>query len=93
MGRGRKLTEFKPQQIAYPISEAERSLKGKALADMCGEIDKLRADAADAAGIARKKIRALDKERRLLAECVRTGNEMRDAQLELAPKTKLTAAK
>lgn len=85
MARGRKLTEFVSPQVAFPLDEKEQRVRAHELADVCGEIDKLRADAAEHAGTERKKIRALDKRRRVLAECVRTGTEMRDAQLELVP--------
>jgi hypothetical protein len=83
MPRGRrKVVEFTEPQIAVPLSEGEQHVKGKELADICAEIDKLRADAAEHAGAERKKIRALDKRRRQLGECVRTGTEMRPAQQE-----------
>lgn len=78
--KGRKLTEFVDPQVAVPLSEAEQHAKAIDLARLCAEIDKLRADAADSAATQRKKIRALEKQRRLTAECVATGNEMRDAQ-------------
>jgi hypothetical protein len=81
--RGRKVTEFVEPQVAVPIDEKKQALKAKELADLCAEIDKRRADAADAASSARKHIRALDKRRRVLTECVRTGTEMQDAQLTL----------
>lgn len=87
MGRRRKLTEFTPQQVPFALSEAEQRIKAKELADLFQEIDKARADAADAASSARKHVRALTKQARILAECVRTGNEMRDAQLELSSKS------
>lgn len=92
MGR-RKLTEFTSPQIAVPLSEAEQRVKAMELAQMCGEIDKLRADAAANASAERKKIRALTKQQRLLAECVRTGNEMRDAQLEFGSDPKRNGSK
>lgn len=81
--RPRKIVELVDQQVAHALNDNERATKALELAQMCGEIDKLRADAADAASTERKKIRALEKRRRLLAECVRTGNEMRSAQEEL----------
>lgn len=81
--RPRKIVELVDPQVAHALNDDERAAKAIELAQMCGEIDKLRADAADAAGTERKKIRALEKRRRLLAECVRTGNEMRSAQEEL----------
>lgn len=83
MGRGRKVTEFKSPQVAIPLNEGEQRAKALELARVCADIDKIRADAAAHASAERKRVRALDKERRLLTECVRTGTEMRDAQLEL----------
>jgi uncharacterized coiled-coil DUF342 family protein len=89
MGR-RKLTSFNDPQIAVALTDEEQRIKAKELADLCGEIDKRRADAADSASTSRKAVRALEKRRRVLAECVRTGAEMRDAQLALGnePKSK-----
>lgn len=86
-GRGRKVTEFTAQQVPHPLNELEQRAKAAELAGLCQEIDTLRANAAEHASTERKSIRALEKRRRVLAECVRTGTEMRDAQLDI-PGTK-----
>lgn len=83
MARPRKVTEFSEPTVAVALDEAQLAIKSKDLARICGEIDKIRADAADHAGTQRKKVRALEKERRVLAECVRTGEEQQPAQLQL----------
>lgn len=83
MGRHRKVVEFVDAQVPFALTEPEQRTKAFELAQLCGEIDKLRADAADGASVARKRIRALEKRRRILAECVRTGTEMRNAQEDL----------
>lgn len=81
---GRKKTEsFAAGMVPTDLSEAEQRIKATELAQVVQEIDKLRADAADAASSARKKIRALTSRQRVLAECVRTGTELVDAQEEL----------
>lgn len=77
------VTTFTEGQIAVPLSEPEVSAKANELADVCGQIDKLRADAAEHAGSERKKVRALELRRRQLAECVRTRTEMQAAQTDL----------
>lgn len=83
MGRPRKVTEFTEPQVAFPLDDKEQHAKARELAELCDEIDRQRASAsADASG-ARKSIRALEKRRRLLAECVRTGTEKRNAQEKL----------
>lgn len=83
MGRQRKVTEFPEPQVAFALSDKEQHVKARELAEMCDDIDQRRAAAAADASGARKAIRALEKRRRLLAECVRTGNEMRNAQEKL----------
>lgn len=83
-GKGRKLTEFTESMIDVPIDEKKQKAKGLELADVTEEINKLKADTADAASGARKKVRALALRQRQLAECVRTGMEKQPAQLELS---------
>src|SRR5947207_7450366 len=83
MRRSRKVVEFVSAQVPVPLTEAEQRIKAFQLADLCKEIDRVRAAAAADAGGARKSIQALEKRRRLLAECVRTGAEMRNAQEDL----------
>lgn len=80
MPRGRKLTSFTDPEVAVPLSEAEVLIKGGELAAKNQEIDKVKADAAAEASSARKKIRALDAERRILAESVRTRTRKEPAQ-------------
>jgi hypothetical protein len=83
MPRHRKIVEFVEAQIAVPINEAEQRQKAFELARVCGELDEMRANAALAAGEVRKRIRALALQQRQLAECVRTGTEMRNATGDL----------
>lgn len=69
--------------IPEGLSPVEQHAKAMELAEVCGQIDKLKADAAADASAARKKVRALTSRQRLLAECVRTGTEMVEAQEKL----------
>jgi hypothetical protein len=89
MPRGRKLTEFSQPMIDVPLNADDQARKARELAELCGDIDKDRADAAEAASSARKRIRAMEKRRRVLADCVRTGVEKRPAQMELGEKPNL----
>jgi hypothetical protein len=84
MPRARKLTTFNDDgQVQVPISEAAQREKALELAAICAEIDKLKADNAEKASSGRKALRTLTQRQRVLAECVRTGTEMRDAQEHL----------
>lgn len=88
MARGRKITTFTEPMVAMPLNDGEVSAKSNELADVCGQIDTLKADAAAHASTERKKVRALELRRRVLAECVRTRSEQRPAQAELDMDTK-----
>lgn len=89
MPRLRKATEFTQPTIDVPLNADDQARKAHELAELCGDIDKERADAADRASTARKSIRALEKRRRVLADVVRTGIEKRPAQMELGEKPNL----
>lgn len=83
MPRPRKVSEFNEPTVSIPLDDHQLAIKARELARIGAEVDKLRADAADHASTQRKKIRAKDKERRLLQECVNTGMEQQPAQLDL----------
>lgn len=84
MPRAQKLTTFVDAQVAVPLSDDKVAIKAEELAKICAEIDTLKAAVATASSSARKKIRALTDEQRLLAECVRTHTEKIDPQLEFS---------
>lgn len=83
MGRPRKVVSFNDPQVSVPLSAKEKEVKGRQLADLCNEIDREKASAKADSASQRKKIRALEDQRRLLAECVRSGFEKQNAQAEL----------
>lgn len=84
MGRPkRNVVTFTDATVPVPLDEKQQRLKARQLAELCDKIDSERAAAKADAGGARKKIRALEDQRRLLAECVRTGSEKQNAQAEL----------
>lgn len=93
MGRPRKVVTFSEAQVSVPLNEKQHAVKSRDLARLCDQIDSARAAAkADASG-ARKKIRSLEDQRRILAECVLTGTEKQNAQADLFGRTKGSKAK
>lgn len=94
MGRPkRNVVTFTDATVPVPLDEKQQRMKARQLAELCDKIDSERAAAKADAGGARKKIRALEDQRRLLAECVRTGSEKQNAQAELfGSKSKATTS-